>query len=272
MNHTFHFSRIKLLFIRYFTEHWRRELVAFSAIFIVLALLPRLAVSSIPALPFILFCMILLFRGMHFSAHIFTEIHYTSSGMHYLHIPASGAEKFFVNGFLSLILFPLLCFALFYGATLFGNLLEPIMPSMLHYKVIDMATLIPSTNVGMLSVTSDPFGSSSSTLWAVISSYIFLQSIFFLGSLFFKKHPTTKTIVTVMVFSLALGIVQMVLAKVIWSGVNIESLSMVKEKLILLGTKTFGSRTVMMVDQVCHWALVLFFWVVSYLKLKEKEI
>jgi len=272
MNPTFHFSRIRLLFTRYFTEHWRRDLIAYATLFIIFAFVPRMGASSIPFFPFMIFCCILFIRGMHFSAHIFTEIHYPSSGMHYFHIPASRTEKFFVNGFITLILFPLLCFALYYGGVLFGNLLEPVMPSVLHYKVIDISTLIPSSHLSNMTIKSDPFSSSSSAVAEVLLAYFYLQALFMLGSLFFKKHPTTKTITSLIVFGIALGVIQMVISKVYWYNVDMESLSMLKEKLALLIESTFRSRVITVIDDLSAWITALFLWVVSYLKFIEKEI
>ncbi|MCL2502852.1 MAG: hypothetical protein FWE99_06950, partial [Bacteroidales bacterium] len=258
----FNFSRIRLLFIRYFTENWRRDITTFSAFFIAFAVLPRLVNLPLPIFPFILFCLIFYIGGLHFSARIFQEIHRPSSGMHYLHIPAGRAEKFFVNGALTLILYPLVCFFLFYAAILFGNLLEPIMPAILNYKTIDIHNLFPKTFLG----------TSSSSVGKLLTDFITYQSIFFFGSLIFKKHPTTKTIISLIACSIALGIYQLLLALLLWNQIDIASMGALKEKMLQLGEHLLSSRVMAHFDVILSGIIALFFWTVSYLKFKEKQV
>lgn len=255
MNQTFHFSRIWLLFVRFITENWRRDVISLAAYFIAFALLPRINMFSFPQLPFVLFCIILFIGGIHFSAHIFHEIHRPSSGMHYIHIPASRVEKFFVNGALTLLIFPLLCFLLFYAATLFGNLIEPIMPSILNYKTIDISTLFPSSYTGK-----------------TVEQFVLVQAIFFLGALIFKKHPTTKTIISVIAFGVVIGVVQIPLAQFLWSNSEVELSLLFKGGGLQIGGNIFDSTVLKYADQIFNYIIVIFLWVVSYFKLKEKEV
>ena len=255
MKSTFNFSRIHLLFVRYFTENWRRDLITLAAFFIAMAVLPRLIPASSSILTPMHFSLILFIGGIHFSAHIFHEIHRPSSGMHYLHIPASRAEKFMVNGVLTLILFPLACFFLFYSALFLGNLLEPIIPPILNYPTIEISVLSHSPIIGKL-----------------LRNYITYHSLFFLGALIFKKHPTTKTIISMILFSIVFGIIQLCLARVLWLHMDFASLEALREKMIQWGEDMLGSRIMIYADYLLSGIVALFFWSVAYLKFKEKEV
>ena len=255
MNHTFSFARIKLLIIRYFTENWRRDLVTLAGYFLILALLPRIKSFSFPQLPFILFCIVLFVGGIHFCAHIFHEIHRPSSGMHYLHIPASRLEKFLFNGALTLLFFPILCFVLFYAANLFGNLIEPIMPSFLNYGTIDISTIFPYSYTGKM-----------------VEQFVLAQAIFFLGALVFKKHPTTKTIISLIAFGIVIGIVQMTLTQLLWSNSEVSTSLTFRGGILQIGEDTFDSPFLECASQICSYMVILFLWVASYFKFKEKQV
>jgi len=250
MNPHFSFKRINLLAIRYFTEHGRRDLVTLCALFVAFVFLPRLQFN-----PFLLFCFVLFIGGMRFTARIFHEIHQPGSGMHYLHIPASRLEKFILNGTITLILFPLVCLLLFWGGTLFGNLIAPIVPSFFHYPVIDTASLIPWAQIGK-----------------GISQYVLLQATFFLGSLIFKKHPTTKTFLSIFAFSLAIGIIQLILISILWTDIDTTSTGLFYTKLEQFTAPLLESRIVPYLNYLFNGVVVIFFWVVAYLKFTEKQV
>jgi len=249
MNPHFSFQRIKLLAIRYFTEHGRRDLVMMAALFFTFAFLPRLINNASPFTSPILFCIILFIGGMRFTARIFHEIHQPASGMHYLHIPASRLEKFLLNGAITLLLFPIICLLLYYGGTLFGNLVKPIVPTFLNYNVIDISSLVPTQYIR-----------------ETASQYLFWHALFFLGALSFKKHPTTKTILSFILFVIALGIIQSLLAKIMWSVFEVPSTEILLKNVFQL------VESWSYFDDLFHVSMFVFLWIVSYFKLKEKQV
>ena len=254
MNPIFSFQRVKLLAIRYCTEHGRRDLITLSTMFIAFALLPRLNDPSDSFNP-MLFSVILFLGGMRLTARVFHEIHQPASGMHYLHIPASRLEKFLLNGIFTLLLYPALCLLLYYGGVLFGNLIEPIMPSFFNYRVIDISSLIPETYI-----------------YKLISQYLLLQAIFFLGSLIFKKHPTTKTFLSIIAFGIVVALLQSLLIKILWMNLEVTPTGTVEMKLKQLFESLLDSRIVSHINYLFNGIVAIFFWVVSYLKFTEKQV
>ena len=254
MNNYFSFHRIKLLVIRYVAEHGRRDIITLSAFFMTIAFLPRLTGDT--GFPFLLFCLLLGVGGIRFTARIFHEIHHPATGMHYLHIPASRLEKFLLNWTLTLFCYPAICLLLYYGGTLFGNLIEPLIPSFLYYRTIDISSLFPKTGFEKL-------------IW----QYLFCHTFFFLGSLIFKKHPTTKTIVSLILFGIGISIFEVIMAKLLWGGSGDISITFDHDKFRLL-TTTVTEEAVLLkwLNYLLSAIVVLFFWTVSYFKLKEKQV
>jgi len=253
MNHIFSFHRIKLLAIRYFFELGRRDLFNMCAFFIAFVLLPHIVNDASNTFNPVLFGIILFIGGMRFTARIFHEIHQPAPGMHYLHIPASRLEKYLFNGLLTLILYPAICILLYYGGVYFGNLLEPIIPSFFNYQIIDISTLIPGIYVKKIA-----------------SQYVIMHSIFFLGSLSFKKHPTTKTFLSIITFAIGAGIIQAILTRMLWANVDGHSMDLLNNKVRQLIIS--WPRIEPYLNSVLSGVIVLFFWAVSYLKLKEKQV
>ena len=254
MNTTFSLHRIKLLAFRYLTENGRRDLVTSTLFFIAFAFLPRLISNSYPFTSFIIFCVIFCIGGVRFTARIFHEIHTPESGMHYLHIPASLIEKFLLNGALTLLFFPAICLLLYYGGTLFGNFLAPIMPSLFNYNTIDISSLIPSEQINKL-----------------ISQYVVIHSIFFLGSLIFKKHPTSKTFISMIMILMLIGVFQLLLFKMVWKDIT-SSFTEDSLSLTLSLENMFGSHILLYTKWLLNGVIAVFLWIVAYFKFKEKQV
>ena len=254
MNTTSNFHRIKLLAFRYLAENGRRDLVTLTLFFIAFAFLPRLIGNSSPLTSFFVFCAILCIGGVRFTARIFHEIHTPISGMHYLHIPASRLEKFLLNGALTLLFFPAICLLLYYGGTLFGNLLAPIMPAIFNYNTIDISSLIPLAQINKL-----------------ISQYVVIHSVFFLGSLIFKKHPTSKTFISLIIISMIVGLFQLLLFKMVWADFT-SSFTDNSLSLTLSLEDMFGSHMLPYAEWLLNGVIAVFLWVVAYFKFKEKQV
>lgn len=254
MNHIFSFHRIKQLSIRYLAEHARRDLIFMCALFFTFAFLPRLVGSS-DAFYAILLSIIVYIGGMRFTARIFHEIHRPTSGMHFLHIPASRLEKFTLYGVITLVCFPVICLLLFYAGTFFGNLIAPLIPSFFNYEVIDISSLLPWEQLGKL-----------------FSQYLIGHAVFFLGSFIFKTHPTTKTIVSFLGFAFAIAIIQMIIGRLFFADLDVVSISISSGKLFGLLDNLINSRILVYINYLLYGIVLLFFWLVSYLKWKEKQI
>jgi len=254
MNPIFKSQRIKLLAIRHFAENGRKGAIRMCVYFIIFAFLPRLINSSLPLTSFIIFCIILVLGGIAFTAKIFQEIHQPASGMHYLHIPASRFEKFLFNGVLTLLYYPAVCLLLYYGATFFGNLIEPIMPSFLNYSTIDISLLLPAEHINKL-----------------ISQYVLIHAIFFLGSLTFKKHHTSKTFISLIVISIIIGIIQSILFKIVWADFIATSVGDSMSVTMSI-ENMFDLHLLPYAKWLFNGMITVFLWVVAYFKFKEKQV
>lgn len=255
MNVYFNFRRIRLLAIRYLAEHRIRDSITLAAYFVALMFIPRLITGPPDLVSFTIFCFILSIGGARYTARIFHELHTPAGGLHYLHIPASQLEKFLFNGVLSLLFYPLACIVVYYGGTFIGNLLEPIMPSFLNYRTIELSSLFPS---------------KMKSEW--ISTLLFNHAIFFLGSLFFRKHPTTKTFLSIITFGIAVLCVEFILIKIVFGEIDPTSNLVREVKLENLAIFLKNSPLLQFLNVLVSGLVLLYLWFVSYLKLKEKQV
>src|ERR1035437_198639 len=95
MNTTLDINRLGLLLKRYFIENKQRELTFWGISTVVFMIMHR--TGSVE--------MFMYIAGFIFAARTFKIFNYTPSGMHYLLIPATHAEKLIINIILSTLYF-----------------------------------------------------------------------------------------------------------------------------------------------------------------------
>jgi hypothetical protein len=129
------------------------------------------------------------------------------------------------------------------------------MPSFLKYSAISVSSLIPAAS-----------------LEKVVTNWFLCHAIFYLGSLIFKKHPTTKTVVALILTSIVVGIIQIVLIKYIWTGIDYISEDVINMNGLNLALNLENSPLIKNLIYLFYAISLLFFWIVSYFKLKEKQV
>ena len=251
MNNSIDFNRIGLLLKRFFIENKSRELMFWSIVIIVFALYFQLGLSV----------SLIYIAGLIFAARQFKFFSFKPSGMHYIMIPATQVEKTLSAIILSTFYF-------------FGMM----MVSFVLAKIIDNIVLnliFEANSPILLSLTQN------STLYTQIENgmYEFLdifmtfatiQAIFMLGSLYFAQNAIVKTMLSLIVIFIAVGIVEMILFKTIVgqeimsSGMMNLQISMNSDGEFLSNSETFST--------ISRIILVGFLWVVSYFRLCEKQI
>jgi hypothetical protein len=104
--------------------------------------------------------------GVLITSYAFADLHRTKRGYAYLMLPASQFEKFFSRWFLTSV-----------GYAGFSLLVYGLFSKFINY-----------------SATSAVFNAS---IWSVFAQYIVLQSVVFLGAIYFKRYRLLKTAVAV---------------------------------------------------------------------------
>jgi len=252
---TFSISRISLLFKRYFVEHWRRDLI----------------ILAVFALPFIfithfiseedasLFAFSILFTcgGLFYASRIFGEIHPVGSGMHYMHIPASRIEKYFVNWSLSLIVLPLACVTIYIAGNCLGNAIIPLMPKILGFHSISFSNL----NLAFIAEKTLP-------------AYVVAHALFLFSSLCFKKSAFFKAILWCIIIIVGIVLLQRLFQELFLSDIinNQPDLMYVKMSQFLTDLVEGNHNWLKYLRHGINALFTLFFWTVAYLKLKEKQV
>jgi len=252
----FNLRRVGLLFQRYFIERSRSELIYWGLMAIVFMFMR----NSIPGM----FGFILI-AGVLYASRFFKEIHHSGNGLAYFMIPATQLEKLTV----SIVITTFYYFAMMIIAYVIGNLAGTFLNNMLasmdylpnglfHHSSLQWK-LFEETGV---SVFSKKFGIEKMLyIVSIFRSFIFFQPLFLFGGIYFKKNQAFKTFAATILFYIFLAIIIQVEAKLIFgdalpTGENVEHWFW-----------TFVNTV-----KIFFTLLPLFFWVVSYFRLTEKQV
>jgi len=236
MNTTFSLQRVKLLLMRYFVENWKINVFFLVPIFI-------LGLLSV-AMP-IYVIVLCIFTGTYF--YNFSK---TEQNTHYFLIPASTFEKFTVNLFLIYIYLTFL----FVLTLFFGVLFKEILSFIIYNK-----------NMNLLNVSSVYFSQFNVNQMLFI---FVIQSILMFGSIYFKKNALLKTIISIFSTLLMMGIVF-----IITIYVNIDHST---NLLFTVDNINMKSPHILWIKEyipfIFSFIIISFFWVLSYLRLRESEV
>ena len=249
----FNFNRIGLLFQRYFTERFHTELIYWGIMVIVFMLIRNTT-------PLIL--GLILIAGVFYAARFFREIHSRSNGVAYFMIPATQLEKLTVG----IVMTSFYYFAMMIVTYVIGNLLGTFLNNMLasmdllglsifNYSPLQWSLFETGTNVQFMRIGNSGYG----VMFFVF--FLFSQSVYLLGSIYFKSNQFLKTFLTTTIIQLFLLILFVVEIRLITGS----------SQLIIDPSYDFGK----MIGKILHYVYYLlppFFWVVSYFRLTEKQV
>jgi hypothetical protein len=248
MNTTFNINRLGLLLKRYFIENKQRQFSATGIIIFVFIVMHRFGSAE----------MFLYVYGFIFAAGMFKVFNYTPGGMHYLLIPATHAEKLTAQILISIVYcFVMVVTSYTIGVTL-GTLLE---------------NLIFGTN---LPIQFELFGNTSNhmslihqhNLWNVFSVFAIIQSLFLLGSLYFKGNAIGKTFLAIIGITLILGLIELFFLKITFGTYHLNG-QMIN---ISISDGVNLSHSVEIAGNIIKYSIIPFLWVVSYFRLTQKQV
>jgi len=264
----FNFRRVGLLFQRYFIERFRTELIYWCIMAIVFMFL-RNNLSAMTALIFI--------AGVFYAARFFKEIHHSGNGVAYFMIPATQLEKLTV----AIVMTTLYYFAMMIvvyvignlSGTFLGNMLATmdflpnalIHQSSLQWKLFDESGLIPL-------VTFDFTNSDIENVritGRLFTTFLLNQSLFLFGSIYFKRSQAFKTFSATILICILLAILiqieaRLILGDVYFSGAN---MAITQKTELAIWLRKFVDAA-----KIIFFLLPLYFWIVSYFRLTEKQV
>jgi hypothetical protein len=255
MNTTLDINRLGLLLKRFFIENKQRELTFWGITTVVFTLM-HLAGSQEKSISVEMFLYI---SGFIFAARTFKIFNYTPGGMHYLLIPATHLEKLTTAILLSTFYYFVMVLITYSLGTIFGTTIGNFFFESNNPIVFALFNSIP-----------DLYNNSHAPMSLLNKFILFagIQSVFMLGSIYFKGNAVGKTFLAITAISIVLGIIELLLLRITFGtyhlGEQMINISMVSEHGFLSALDT--------VSTVFAYALIPFFWIVSYFRLKEKQV
>lgn len=253
MNTTFNIKRLGLLFQRYFVENRQREITFWGiSIFVFMLVRENSAIE-----------MFLIISGLIYAANKFKIFAYTPGGMHYLLIPATHAEKLVTSILLSTVYYFCMFLLTYTIGTWFGIQLGNLL--------FGLETPITFSFFEMENISAEWKGQMVNHigLLEVFFNFTITQSIFLLGSLFFKRNVATKTFLSMMAISMILVIIQIVLLRInfgTWeTSVNLRNTIFLPNSMGMFQNYEWILTTL-------KYLTIPFLWLVSYFRLTEKEV
>jgi len=258
----FNINRIGLLFHRYFIVRFNSEVIYWSIMAIVFMFIRNVTPLMVG---------LILFAGAFYAGRFFREIHSRSNGVAYFMIPATQLEKLVV----SIVMTTFYYFAMMMITYVIGNLLGTFFNNILasvnlmglnifhhiplQWNLFDSVSFSGSFNIVSISTPIQTI--NYNYLAKTFRDFILAQSVFLLGSVYFKNNQTLKTFLSIVIIYILLLILLLIEVKLFGiSNMNIA------------GSVYEWGKTIGSILRYSLYLLPLFFWVVSYFRLTEKQV
>lgn len=204
-----------------------------------------------------LFYPILFLGGFLFTSGIFKEVHKKESILPYLMLPASAVEKVLSRLLIVSIGWIVFSFLWFTAYT----------------------ALSEGFNSLFFGASHKLFNPFTADVWRAAAHYVVLQSLFFIGAIYFRKLHFFKTVLSLGVFAIFLSIITGLLIRLVFydyftqsimldGGATMSSmLEVLSVRLIDLAEKLRPLKVVL------YWIVVpLFSWSLVYIRFREVQV
>jgi hypothetical protein len=253
MENKFSLNRIGLLLRRHFVENSRQEVMYWVVILFIFTVMDQRN--------FVI--TVLFISGLIYSTRLHKALLKGSNGIQYLLIPATLSEKLTVSFLLSTVYH--------FGMTLLaysiGNLLVTLVYQvLLKIQVPVNWDLFVSSKT--LLVNGIPQLLTQNEFWLILGYFSLSQSIFMLGALSFRTQTFVKTLLVTLGVVLFLSGIQLILFKSLWSVRYLSNA--ILPIIIMLDEFTIPDILLIFIN-IASYIFLPFFWLVSYLKLKERQ-
>ena len=267
MSQNFNLNRYRLLFLKNLSENFLKYLLFFSGIILVLSfiffkafpILERIItikdgskiIQKEPdfLMQNIILNMLLIFGGALFTSSIFNEYGNKKGAISGITLPASITEKFWVAWTLSVKIFA-------------------ISSLILYYLILWIVVLI------MRQPDFHFFNLWSLSGFKIFIDFLFIQSIYFLGAIYFNKHHFIKTSLLIVVlgslFSYSNGHLLPIIMGKDFMGFTQNGGDLILKNMVIYSRNHRFPLNIL--KELIFFVLAVIFWTASYFKLKEKEV
>jgi hypothetical protein len=247
----FSINRLYLLIQRQLVVNKKNLLIAFAACFgtiLTIFLLTIYGSATVQYMPLIAISFSVIFLGGYIFTSIgFNELHTPDKAYQYLTLPATTLEKLLSVWLLTSFIYIVVSMILIGIIALSGNL---------------FALAIGAGTMGIGAFKQIP-------IFMMIGIYLITQTIFLLGSCYFRKNNFLKTLFALFVFGMALAIYAGINGMIFFHSFNIN----INDEATSETFKLFMEQTFPIIIKVIfHYLSAPFFLVVSFFVLKERQV
>ena len=251
MNTTFSFNHLGLLIKRYFVENKQRELSFWGIVIVVFMIMHESTAIEV----------FFYVSGFIFAARMFKIFSYTPGGMHYLLIPATHVEKLITAILLSTVYFFIMLLISYSIGNALGTTLGNLIFNMQNPVSLDLFQMESITKVWANQVVTH------NGLVSIYLNFALIQSVFLLGSVYFKKNAMGRTFLTFIFITIVIGLIEVLILRVTFGTFSLTGQNM---NLTISGDNLFPGFE--QAGKIVKYLMIPFFWVVAYFRLTEKQV
>ena len=280
-NQLFSFSRWRLLVGKHWIENRRRYLLSLLAIGGLQAVWFIFLIVMDPYAPVVAFMQIatyfigLYLTGSLYTSMLFAELSTKKEGLPWLSLPASQLEKLLCALLFGTVLF-------FIAYTFVFYLMDIPMVHWANSKLLHSPRNWPGTNqrippmlvYNLITAEGAPIPEKEYHFF--LSSYFAVQSAFLLGSIYFPRFAFIKTVVAIVLFLLGFMLFQHAVISPLlpksWSNDFLRWSQQIYDQEPPQNEMRLPDDFENILVRVVQFVVPPFFWFVTYIRLKEKEI
>jgi hypothetical protein len=282
MNQVFSFTRWWMLVTRHWMENRKRYMLALLAIaglmvawygFVMMMNGDR---TLALIFQFMAYYVGLYFVGCLYASTMFGELSSKPQGVSYLTVPASQLEKLCCVLFFGVVLFFIAYTLIFYIVDIPMVQLSRRLIAQRHLGWDELTS--PEHSVYVYNIFTGIGGPIPDRDWHLfLVSYFSIQSAFILGSVYFTRYAFLKTIVAILLFMLvAVCFITKVIRDHLPAGWRFGGNMLEWIQLDAMGAQEKLVRLPNSISLFLIWLTIcgipLLFWVITYVRLKEKEV
>jgi hypothetical protein len=267
MNQFFSFNRFSLLVAKHWADNKKRYLlsvIAFAGLLIAWFVFTMLIDSRIIMSKSLQ--MITFFVGSFYASQYFRDLGSRAKGINFLLVPASAFEKILCSLLYTVILFFIVFTAVFY---LVDILMVTITKSFLDTPVPDKEKGL----VNIFEVARLPLDNKSTL--NILLIFFSIQSIFLLGSVYFEKYSFIKTIISGFVVFFIFFCIMYFLYDMMPKGGYVNHF-LTSYRFHKPGKVDYQVSIPRWPGQLVYYMVMYgtapFLWLVTYFRLKEKQV
>ncbi|MCG2615170.1 hypothetical protein LZZ85_12795 [Terrimonas sp. NA20] len=273
MNQFFSFRRFSLLISKHWADNKKRYLlsvIGFALLLIVWFIFTILVDPHSPMqqeVQILTFFFALFGTGAFYASQYFRDLGSRAKGINFLLVPASAVEKILCSILFTIVIFFSVFTAVFY-------LVDVLMVTISNQFLTSHNPIRQEGVINVFRAAILPFDGISTL--NVLLIFFTVQSIFLLGSVYFAKYSFIKTVIcSFVVFFLLFCLIYVLYEYVMPRGGYVNGFTSYRVSRFNAGEDHLVQIPGWIDDMiyfVLMYAITPFLWVVSYYRLKEKQV